>query len=379
MDLSLTESQQMIKKSVEDFIARDAPRSALVELQQTERQFSDRIWRTAAETGWLGMLIPEAYGGGGSEFTDAAVVFEALGKGPVPGPMFSSGVLAAQVIQHVGTEEQKQEYLPQIARGDIVCTLALTEPDYSWGVGGVQMTPGDAGGDYVLNGAKLFVYDAHVADYVVTGVRTGPGEDDISLLMVSTRLSGVSTRRLHGFTSTESEVLFENVRVPKSAVLGRVNGARRGLEHAILNATPILCAYQVGGAQAVFEISVEYSRRRVQFGQRIGRFQFVQNHIVQLVNHVDAARWTTYEALWKLDTGRDSTVAIHLAKAVTSDGYRKACDYAHEVHAGIGVMREYGLTLFTRQSRSLFHALGDPKYHRRRIADLVETIPMDVA
>ena len=138
-----------------------------------------------------------------------------------------------------------------------------------------------------------------------------------------------------------------------------------------------MCAYQVGGAQSVFDLSVQYSRDRVQFGRPIGRFQFVQNHIVQLVIHLDSARWTTYEALWKMDTGRETEAAIHLAKAVTSDGYRQACDYGHEVHAGTGVVREYGLTLFTRQSRSLFHALGEPRYHRKQLAKLMPTLQLD--
>ncbi|MBM3138648.1 MAG: acyl-CoA dehydrogenase [Chloroflexi bacterium] len=377
MDLSLTESQQLLKQSVEDFIEREAPRDTLVELQQTERGFNDTIWKTAAETGWLGMLIPEQYGGGGAEFTDAAVVYEALGHAPMPGPMFSSGVLSAQIIQHVGSEEQRQRHLPAIASGEVICTFALTEPEYRWGLHGVRMRPREDGEHYVLDGAKLFVYDAHAADYVITAVRTGDGEDDIGLLMVDTKTPGISTRRLGGFTSSESEVIFQNARVPKSALLGRPGGVRNALDRALMNATPLLCAYQVGGAQAVFDLSVKYSRERVQFGRPIGRFQFVQNHIVQLVNHLDAARWTTYEALWKLDSGREATVSVHLAKAVTSEGYREACDYAHEVHAGTGVMREYGLTLFTRLSRSLYHALGEPRYHRKRLADLVATIAVD--
>ena len=137
-------------------------------------------------------------------------------------------------------------------------------------------------------------------------------------------------------------------------------------------ATPILCAYKVGGSQAVFDLSVDYSRERRQFGQPIGRFQHVQNHIIQLVNYVDAARWTTYEALWTLDSGRaGADVSMHMAKAVASEGYVQATNYAHEVHAGVGVMREYGLTLFTRLSRSLYSALGDPQYHRRALGDLL--------
>jgi alkylation response protein AidB-like acyl-CoA dehydrogenase len=136
-----------------------------------------------------------------------------------------------------------------------------------------------------------------------------------------------------------------------------------------MQAMPILCAYQVGSCQAVFEMAVAYSRTRIQFGQPIGRFQRVQDHIIGMVNHLDAARWTTYEALWKLDTGRPAASSVHLAKAVTSEAHLKVCDGAHEVHAGVGVIREYGLTLHTQRSRTLYHLLGDARYHRRRIAD----------
>ncbi|MBM4411028.1 MAG: acyl-CoA dehydrogenase [Chloroflexi bacterium] len=374
MDLSLSETQLMLRKTVEDFIARDANRDKLIELQQTPRGYSDEIWRAASELGWVGMMIPEQYGGGGSDFSTTAVVYEALGKGPVPGPMFSSGILAGQVILQAGSEEQKKQFLPSIASGDIVATLAMTEPDYQWGPAGVRLRPTESGDQYVLNGTKLFVYDGHVADWLIVAIRTGDGADDISLLMVDTKAAGVSARKLDGFTTSESEITFSNVKVPKANLLGKVNGVKAALDRALLYATPILCAYKVGGGQGVFEMAVQYSRDRVQFGRPIGRFQFVQNHIVQLVNHLDAARWTLNEALWKLDTGQDARVGVHLAKTLASEGYRKACDYSHEVHAGTGIMRSYGLTLYTRQSRSLYAALGDPRYHRKQIANLIETI-----
>jgi alkylation response protein AidB-like acyl-CoA dehydrogenase len=130
-----------------------------------------------------------------------------------------------------------------------------------------------------------------------------------------------------------------------------------------------LCAYQVGSCQAVFERAVEYSQTRMQFGVPIGRFQRVQDHIIRLVNHLDAARWTTYEALWKLDAGRPATASVHLAKAVTAEAHLEACNAAHEVHAGIGSAHEYGLTPHTQLSRTLFTYLGDPKWHKRRMAD----------
>ena len=383
MDLSLNETQQLLKQGVEDFLSRDATREAIVELAGSELGYSQEMWRTAAEIGWLGMATPEQYGGSGANLTDVAVVFEGLGYGPVPGPFFSSGVLSPLIIQEAGTEEQRQEYLPRLAAGDVVCTLALTEPEWSWGPDAVQLRPTERDGGYVLNGTKLFVYDGHAADFLITAVRTGgssvngngAGAAGITLLMVDTSTDGVTTRRLDGFSTSESEVRFEDVEVPAAAVLGGAAGVGAGqaaLDRALLKATPILCAYKVGGSQAVYDLSVEYSRERRQFGQPVGRFQHVQNHIVQLVNHLDAARWTTYEALWKLDSDRPGAeVSMHMAKAVASDGYVQATNYAHEVHAGVGVMREYGLTLFTQLSRSLYHALGDPKYHRRRLGDLL--------
>jgi len=376
MDLSLTEAQELLKSGVEDFIAREAPLASVVEMGQSERGYSESIWRMAAEVGWLGMVTPEQYGGADASFTDAAVVFQALGAGAIPGPLFSSGVLAPLIIQEAGTAAQRERYLPQLARGETIATLALSEPDWGWGPEGVHLrAEASPSGGYRLNGTKLFVFDAHAADLLIVAARR-PDDASLMLLVVPASASGVSTRRLEGFLTGECEVRFTDVQVPADAVLGAEDGgggaAADALERALLQAVPVLCAYKVGGAQTAFEMSVDYSRKRRQFGQPIGRFQHVQNHIVQLVNHLDAARWTTYEALWKLDAGKPGfEVSSHLAKVCASEGYVQAVNYAHEVHAGVGVMHEYGLTLFTRLSRSLYYALGDPKWHRRRLADLL--------
>jgi alkylation response protein AidB-like acyl-CoA dehydrogenase len=143
----------------------------------------------------------------------------------------------------------------------------------------------------------------------------------------------------------------------------------------MLAAIPVLCAYKVGGCRAVFDLSVDYSRERSQFGQPIGRFQRVQDHVIHIVNYLDAARWTTYEALWKLDSGADAATSVHMAKSVASESYMRACDFGHEVHAGIGVVREYGLTLHTKMSRSLYHCLGAPKLHRKHMERTLGLVP----
>jgi alkylation response protein AidB-like acyl-CoA dehydrogenase len=192
-----------------------------------------------------------------------------------------------------------------------------------------------------------------------------------SILRVDAKAPGVAVRALEGFLNGMSEVRFENVRVGGEDIVGKEGEAWAALQPAILAAIPVLCAYKVGGCRAVFEMSVAYSRERTQFQQPIGRFQRVQDHVIRIVNHLDAARWTAYEALWKLDSGGDAAASVHVAKAVASESYMGACDFAHEVHAGIGVVREYGLTLHTKMSRSLYHCLGAPGFHRRRLESVL--------
>lgn len=373
MDLGLTEAQDILKTTAANFIQQEYPKETLLALEMTPTGVTPELFRRVAELGWLGILIPEQYGGEERSFTDAAVLFEELGRGPVPGPYFSSSILGVLTVLHGGTEEQKRAILPRVARGEVVLSLAVTEPSYGWRPEAVHMAASEEQGQYVLNGVKLFVYDAQAATHLLCAVRTAPANGSssgVTLLVVEAGTPGVSVRALPGWMGQVHEVRFDNARVPAGAVLGaRVGQGWEVIEAAGLQAIPILCAYQVGACQAVFEMAVAYSRTRIQFGQPIGRFQRVQDHIVGMVNQLDAARWTTYEALWKLDTGRPAASSVHLAKAVTSEAYLKVCDGAHEVHAGVGVIREYGLTLHTQRSRALYHLLGDARLHRRQLAD----------
>lgn len=369
MDLSLSEPQRMLQESVRSFMNRSAPKGTIVALQRSETGYQPQMWSTIADLGWLGLLIPEDYGGGGASLTDAAILYEELGRGPLPGPFFSSGVMSALTVLEAGTDDQRRRILPEIANGHQIFTVAITEPARSWGSQGVALAPERRGDRYRLNGAKLFVSDAVAATHLIVAVRSGSGPADLTLLAVDKQVSGVSVRNLPGFMGWQAEVKFDDVEVSATALLGgRENQGWAALERAMERALPVLCAYQVGSCQAVFDMSVEYSQTREQFGVPIGRFQRVQDHIIRLVNHLDAARWTTYEALWKLDSGHPATASVHMAKAVTAEAHMEACNAAHEVHAGIGSSHEYGLTPHTQLSRTLFNYLGDPKWHKRRMA-----------
>jgi alkylation response protein AidB-like acyl-CoA dehydrogenase len=370
VDLSLTEPQELLRTSARSFVEREAPRHAIVAAQRGDASLAPVLWRKAADLGWAGILVPAEYGGSESSLTDAAVLFEELGRGPVPGPFFSSGVLGALTVLEAASEPQRRAILPRVARGEAVLAVALTEPNASWGPQGVTLRPQRLDGRYRLDGVKLFVSDATAATHLVVAVRTGDGAGDLGLLLVDARAPGVRARRLPGFLSWQDEVTFEGVEVPATDLLGgREHQGWAALERALGRAWPVLCSYMVGGCQAVFEMSVAHSQQRVQFGVPIGRFQRVQDHVIRLVNHLDAARWTTAEALWKLDTGRPAADAVHLAKAVSSEAYLEACNAAHEVHAGQGSLTEYGLVAHTQMSRTLFSFLGDPRWHKRRMAD----------
>jgi alkylation response protein AidB-like acyl-CoA dehydrogenase len=372
MDLGLTEDQELLKSTASNFVQQEYSKETLVELEKTPTGITSELLRKAVDLGCFGILIPEDYGGSGRSFTDTAVLFEELGRGPVFGPHFSSGVLGALTVMQAATEAQKQAILPRVAAGEQMLAVAVTEPNHGWLPEKIQLQATRQNGNYVLNGVKLFVHDAQIASHLVCAVRTGAGNGSsgISLLLIPKDTPGVAVRTLPGWSSQVDEVRFDNVQVPVEALLGDAEGQGwEAFDAAAMQAIPILCAYKVGSCQQVYEMSVEYSRTRVQFGQPIGRFQRVQDHIIGIVNNLDAARWTTYEALWKLDSNRAAASSIHLAKAVTSEAYLRVCAGGHEVHAGVGVISEYGLTLHTQRSRTLYHLLGDAKLHRRRMTD----------
>ncbi len=375
LDLRLTESEEMLRKTALDFMRRDAPKEVVQTLQETDTGYTEELWRKVVEMGWLGVIIPEQYGGAGNPLTSAGVLFEALGTGPLPGPYFSSGILGSLIILEAGTEEQKQHILPAVAEGEQILTLALTEPEYSWEAGAVQTTAESKDGDFALNGLKLFTIDAQAATHFIVVARVRKEADPakgIALFLVDSKSGGVSVRQLSGFlTGRTFEVKLDSVKVPRSAMLGEKDDGWQGLKQAITKSIPVLCAYKVGGCQAVIEMTLEYSRIRVQFGQPIGRFQRVQDMIIEMVDHEEAARWTTYESLWKLDTQRPAAGSVHVAKAVSSEAYWEVCTLAHRVLSGIGYSRGHPLSFHTRASRYLYHYLGEPSYHRRQIAQLL--------
>ena len=375
MDLSLSQEQTMLKNAAADFFSQELPKSRVREIYQSESGYAPDLWEKMGQMGWQSMLIPEEYGGQGATLTTTGVLYEELGATLCPSPHLSSAVLSALTILEAGSEDQKSQLLPPIATGDRIVAFAFTEEEGRWGPEGVQLQAEQSNGSYILNGSKMFVPDAHVADELLLVARTGSGSDSqgITCFLVDRNAPGLSVRTQTGWLGEAmNEITVNDLQVPASAVIGEVGEAWDTLDNVLDKATGLLCAYMVGGCRQVLEMTVEYSQSRIQFGVPVGTFQRVQDHLIDALNMEQASRWTTYEALWKMDAGEpDASKSISMAKAVASDGYFRACEASHHVHAGVGVDMDYGLAYYTQKARTLQHYLGDAVHHRKRMARLM--------
>lgn len=371
MDLSLSDSERMLQESVRGFVQREATRPALVDLDESGLTWRPEWLRTLADAGWLGMFVPEELGGSAASTLESAIVFEELGRGPVPGPFLASSVVGALVLGVLdGSGGVRDQLRSGIADGGAVVIPAVREPESSWhGVtGGTAELSDDTGssGGARLSALKVFVPYADAATHFLVSVRAAdPGAARFAV--VPADAEGVEIRGLGGFLHATAEVRFTDVAVPADHVL--TADAADAVELALAPGLVAVAAYQAGGCTALLDMCLDHANERVQFGQPIGRFQRVQDHVIRILNATDSARWITYEAAWMLDSGQSGAANAHMALAAAGDSYWEAADAAHEVHAGIGSDPKFGMTLYTRASRTLHDFLGSPEWNKARMAD----------
>jgi alkylation response protein AidB-like acyl-CoA dehydrogenase len=367
MDLSLTETQEEFKKVAEDFVKAEVPAHQMTQWYKNKQTFQPQLVKKAAEIGWLGMMLPEQYGGSGVSTMDCAVVFEALGHGPVPGPLFTSGVLSAQMIFEACTEEQRKALLPSICDGSSIVVPAITDKAAYWGPEAVETWLSKTPSGYIMNGTKRFVFDAQAATSFLCAARSEEGK--VVFLLVDAKSPGVTIKPHVGFFVSVAEVRFDKVAVAPTHLLGSSGASWATLEAALDKSLPILAAYQVGATQEVFDMTCEYTRTRVVFGQPIGRFQRVQDHCVDISINLDMARWATYEAIWRIDSGMPARAGVHEAKATASDGYYHGTNYAHMVWAGPGTDYGHPMMAHSVLAHTLYQYLGTPGHHKRLMMD----------
>ena len=373
MDLGLTEEQEILKNTARDFLEKEVPEEYVRRMEEDETGYSPEVWRKMAEQGWQGIIIPEDQGGVGFGFLDLIVLLEEFGRALVPGP-FIPTMVAATAIMEGGNDEQKQQWLPKIADGSVIGTFALTEPSARFDAEGVELKATKEGNDYVLNGTKLFIPDAHVADLIVAVARTGgSGEQGISVFLVDGKAQGVSTEVLKTIAADKQcEVKFENVRVPAANLLGQEGQGWDLVKRVMLKATCMEAAYLVGLAQMDFEISVNYAKERVQFGRPIGSFQAIQHKAADMVTDVDGARFIMYRAAWSVaENEPDAEMQVSMAKAWVSDATRRVVAHGQQIHGGIGFTKDYKIQLYFRRQKRGELMWGDGDFHREKVAEML--------
>ena len=372
MDIGLNEQQEMLKRTAREFLEANCPKKLVRECEDGELGYSPQLWRQMADLGWLGLPLPEAYGGLGMGLVDLAVLCEEMGRAAAPGLFHSTVVQGALAILEAGTEAQKQRFLPSVAAGDLLLALALTEPTASYRPEDLHLSARREGDGFVVEGTKLFVADARVADYLVVVARTSPGGSDgggLTLFLVDGRSEGIERVPLDTIAGDKQcEVTFHGVRVGAEDVLGPVDQAWQPLSRVMDVATTMKCAEMVGGMRFALEMSLDYAKQRVAFGRPIGSFQAIQHKFAQMVTEVDSAYLALYEAAWRLDEGLSAEVSVSLAKATASEAYWHVCYEGHEIHAGVAFFFEHDLQLYTRRAKAAEHLWGSAAYHRQRMA-----------
>ena len=373
MDLGLNEEQEMLKTSARDFLAKECPKQLVRQLDTSDTGYSPELWRRMAALGWIGLAFPEKYGGSGGSFLDLIVLLEEMGYNILPGPFFSTVVLGGLTILAAGNEEQKKEFLPKVASGEMILTLALTEPSANYNAASVKTKATARNGDYVINGTKLFVPDANVADYMLCVTRTKETknpEDGITIFLADARSPGVKCTLLKTLArDKQCEVIFDNVTVPKKNMLGKPDQGWPIVKEALHKATAAKCAEMVGGAQAALEMAVNYAKERVQFGRPIGSFQAIQHYCANMVTDVNGSRFITYKAAWKVSEGLPASMDLAVAKAWTSEAYARVTLLAHQIFGAIGFTMDHDIHLYYRRAKAGEIMFGDGNFQRAIVAN----------
>jgi alkylation response protein AidB-like acyl-CoA dehydrogenase len=368
MDFDLSEEQRILKKTARDFLIKEVVR----QLGESEEGYSPELWKKMAELGWTGLIFPEAYGGSGCSFLDLVILLEEMGYNLCPGPYFSAVVLGGLTILKAGTERQRKKFLPQMAAGQTISTLALTEPGGGYDAASIKVAATEGSEGYVIRGTKLFVPDAHLADYLLCAARTGNGvtpEEGITVFIVDAGSPGIHLRPLRTLAGDKQfEVEFDGVQVPEDRILGQVHQGWPVMEDTLKRAAAARGAEMIGGAQAAMEMAVEYARERIQFGRPIGSFQAVQHHVANMWLDIHGSRILVYKAAWKMSNGMPDDQSIAMAKARAGQAYRNATLLAHQIFGAIGFTMEHDLHLYHRRAAASDLAFGGSDFQRERVA-----------
>jgi len=369
MNFAFTEEQEELRNTVRAFLEAKSPESAVREQMETEDGYDPAVWSQMAEQmGLQGLHIPEEYGGSGFSYVELGIVLEEMGRALLCAPFFSSVVLAANTLMQSGDDEAKKAYLPGIASGETKATLAYTEPSGKWDESGITAEATASGDGFTISGTKSFVLDGHTADLIIVAAKTGAGT---SLFAVEGDASGLTRTALSTMDQTRKQAKLDFDGTP--ATLIGDDGKGWDVLDTVLDLAAVgLAAEQVGGAQKVLEMAVEYAKVRVQFGRPIGSFQAIKHKCADMLLEVESAKSAAYYGMWcaaEMNDELPSTAS--LAKAYCSEAYFHAAAENIQIHGGIGFTWEHPAHLYFKRAKSSELLFGDPTYHREQLAQRI--------
>jgi alkylation response protein AidB-like acyl-CoA dehydrogenase len=369
VNFAFSEEQEELRNIVRQFLEAKSPESAVREQMETERGFDDGVWKQMAEQlGLQSLIIPEELGGQGFGYVELIVVLEEMGRSLLCAPYFSTVVLATNALLQSGDDAAKKEYLPGIAAGETIATLAFTEPNGRWDESGIEATATNEGGTWKISGTKSFVLDGHTADLILVAARTGKG---VSLFAVTGDAAGLTRTALSTMDQTRKQAKLELDGV-EARLVGEEGSGWNTLSTVLDLAAVGLAAEQVGGAQQCLDMSVEYAKVRVQFGRPIGSFQAIKHKCADMLLEVESAKSAAYYAGWCASEMNDELPSVaSLAKAYCSDAYFHAAAENIQIHGGIGFTWEHPAHLYFKRAKSSELLFGDPTYHRELLAQRI--------
>jgi alkylation response protein AidB-like acyl-CoA dehydrogenase len=366
VNFAFSEEQEELRKSVRRFLDEKSPVTEVRRLMETTDGYDTAVWKQMGEQlGLQGLAIPEEFGGSGYGYVELGVVFEEMGRSLLCAPFFSTVALAANALIASGDAKEQKAYLPKIADGSIIATVAFTEANGKWSEDGITATV-DAAGH--INGEKMFVLDGHIADLIIVAARNAAG---VSLYCVDKGAAGMEATPLSTMDQTrkQAKITFKNT---PGTILGKPGQGWEILTKMLDKAAIALAAEQVGGAQRVLDMSVEYAKVRVQFGRPIGSFQAIKHKCADMLLEVESAKSAAYYAMWAASEDNDEVpVVASLAKAYCSDAYFHAAAENIQIHGGIGFTWEHDAHLYFKRAKTSELLLGDPTYHRELLAQRI--------
>lgn len=369
MNFAFTEEQEELRKTVRAFLDAKSPESAVREQMETANGVDPAVWNQMGEQmGLQGLHIPEEFGGSGFTQIELGIVLEEMGRALLCAPFFSTVVLAGNTLLQSGDSAAKKKYLPGIASGETVATLASTEPSGKWDESGITMEANGLGSDWKLSGTKMFVIDGHTANLVLVAARTAKG---VSLFAVDGNAQGLTRTPLSTMDQTRKQAKLEFTDV--AAELIGVEGKGWDVLSTVFDLAAVaLAAEQVGGAQKVLEMAVEYAKVRVQFGRPIGSFQAIKHKCADMLLEVESAKSAAYYGMWCASEMNDELPSVaSLAKAYCSEAYFHAAAENIQIHGGIGFTWEHPAHLYFKRAKSSELLFGDPTYHRELLAQRI--------